>query len=85
MSDGFYTVELTATGGIRVRSGDFVHCELHEGNVPAIFATFHNLRVASSQRADDYAAGLVSGLVHCSLTGEAPVVRNFEAKEAENV
>ena len=57
---------------------DVIACELRGGSALSISLTYDSLKRHSEQRADDYISGVVAGINHCAITGQAPKVANFD-------
>lgn len=61
---------------IRIFNGDsFFVAELRGGNTLNIAGQFAALQRVDEKRADDYMAGIVSALTHCSMVNEVPAIR----------
>lgn len=59
---------------IIIQQGGYFCYQLKGGQAQAITITHANLLRQDAQRADDYLFGVMSGLLHCVLTGAIPAV-----------
>lgn len=68
----FYQIERIENGIRIIYYNGETACELRGGNCILIAMTFASLRKTSEQRADDYLAGVIAGLHHCTATQSIP-------------